>query len=101
MKDIKDVPEIKGLDSSEEGVKKSFNELTDELDRLTHIPDDDEEGPHFVNLFDESELEKLIADVKAQLAKMDEPHEPYTQRFNKERATKTLDKIFGKKGEKK
>ena len=69
MKDIKDVPEIKGLDSSEEGVKKSFNELTDELDRLTHIPDDDEEGPHFVNLFDERELEKLIADIQKKMKK--------------------------------
>lgn len=83
MKDIEDVPEVK------------------ELDKLPHIPDDDEEGPQFVNVFDESKLEQLIADAKAKLAKMDEPHEPYTQRFDKERATKTLDKILGKKGEKK
>jgi hypothetical protein len=83
MKDIEDVPEVK------------------ELDKLPHIPDDDKEGPHFVNVFDESKLEQLIADAKAKLAKMDEPHEPYTQRFDKERATKTLDKILGKKGEKK
>lgn len=104
MKDIDDVPKIKGLDYSEEGLQKSFNELTDELDRLPHIPDDDEEGPHFVNVFDESKLEQLIADIKVQLAKMDEPHEPhepYTQRFDKERATRTLDKLIGRKGEKK
>lgn len=101
MKDIDDVPKIKGIDYSEEGLQKSFNELTDELNRLPHIPDDDEEGPHFVNVFDESELEQLIADIKAQLAKMDEPHEPYTQRFDKERATRTLDKLIGRKGKKK
>ncbi len=101
MEYIKDVPEIKELDSSEEGVQKSFNELSDELDRLTHIPDDDEKGPHFVNVFDESELEQLIADVKAQLAKMEEPYEPYTQRFDGERTRRTLDKLIGRKGEKK
>lgn len=48
-----------------------------------------------------SELEQPIADVKALLAKMDEPHEPYTQRFDGERARRTLDKLIGRKGEKK
>lgn len=100
MKDIEDISKIKGLDYSEESLQKSFNKLTDELDKLPHIPDDDE-IPCFINVFDESKEQELIAKIKAILAKMDEPHEPYTQRFDKERATKTLDKLFGRKDKKK
>lgn len=101
MKDIEDVPEIKGLDDSEEGLQKAFKELDSILNKLSYVPNDDDEGPHFVNVFDESKEQELIADIKTILSKMDEPHEPYTQRFDGERARKTLDKIFGRKGVKK